>query len=57
MCGYFCIGFINFVLKRNILLDYTNLFPPSKYENYVVNFVVSIENLTILKCYIFSKKH
>ena len=32
MCGYFCIGFINFMLKRKILLDYTNLFPPSEYE-------------------------
>ena len=32
MCGYFCIGFINFMLKGKIFLDYTNLFSPSDYE-------------------------
>ena len=26
MCGYFCIGFIGFMLKDKSLLDYTNLF-------------------------------
>ena len=26
MCGYFCIGFIDFMFKRKSLLDYTNLF-------------------------------
>ena len=25
MCGYFCIEFINYILKGNTLLDYTNL--------------------------------
>ena len=33
MCGYFCIRFIDFVLKDKILLDYINLFSPNKYEN------------------------
>ena len=28
MCKWFCTGFINFILKSKILLDYTNLFPP-----------------------------
>ena len=32
MCGYFCIGFIYFMLKGKSLLDYTNLFSPGKYE-------------------------
>ena len=32
MCGYFCIGFIDFMLKGKSLLTYTNLFSPSKYE-------------------------
>ena len=32
MWGYFCIGFINFMLKGNSFLDYTNLFSPSDYE-------------------------
>ena len=27
MCAYFCIGFIDFMLKGKSLLDYTNLFP------------------------------
>ena len=27
MCGYFCIEFINYVLKGKTLLDYTNFLP------------------------------
>ena len=30
MCGYFCIGFINFMLKGKSLLEYTNLFSPNE---------------------------
>ena len=33
LCGYFCNGFINFVLKCSSLSDYTNLFSPNKYQN------------------------
>ena len=33
MCGYFCFGFIDFILKGKSLLDYTNLFSPNDYEN------------------------
>ena len=32
MCGYFCIGFIDFILKGKSLLDYTNLFSPNEYK-------------------------
>ena len=32
MCGYFCIGFIDFMLKDESLLEYTNLFSPNSYE-------------------------
>ena len=32
MCGYFCIGFIDFMLKGKSLLDYTNLFSPNDYD-------------------------
>ena len=32
MCGYFCTGFIDFILKSISLLDYTNLFSPDEYE-------------------------
>ena len=28
MCGYFCIGFIDFMLVGKTLIDYTNLFSP-----------------------------
>ena len=31
-CGHFCIGFIDFMLKKKSLLDYTNLFSPNNYE-------------------------
>ena len=32
MCGYFCIGFIDFMLKGKSLFDCTNLFSPNDYE-------------------------
>ena len=31
MCGYFCFGFIDFMLKVKSLSEYTNLFSPNKY--------------------------
>ena len=32
MCEYFCIGFIDFMLKGKSLFDYTDLFSLNKYE-------------------------
>ena len=32
MCGYYCIEFINYMLKRKTLLDYTNLFSPDDFK-------------------------
>ena len=32
MCGYFCIGFINFMVVGKTLTDFTNLFWPSNFE-------------------------
>ena len=32
MCGYFCIGFINFILKGKRLLDDANIFSSNEYE-------------------------
>ena len=32
MCGYFCIAFIDSMLKGKSLLDYTKLFAPNDYE-------------------------
>ena len=32
MCGYLCIGFINFTFNGNSLTDYTNLFSPDDFK-------------------------
>ena len=32
MCGYFCIEFIDYMLKGKTLLDYTNLFSPNDFK-------------------------
>ena len=44
MCGYFCIGFINFMFKGKTFTDYTNLFSPNDFKwnddiilNYFIN--------------------
>ena len=38
MCGYFCIGFIDFKLAGRKLTDYTNLFSPhpSKKNDHII---------------------
>ena len=32
ICGYFCIGFIDFMLKGKSLTEYTNLFSPNDFK-------------------------
>ena len=32
MCGYFCVGFIDFKFKGKTLTDYTNLFSPNDFK-------------------------
>ena len=32
ICGYFCIGFIDFMLKGKNFLDYSNLFSANDYH-------------------------
>ena len=32
MCGYFCIGFIDYMFMSKSLTDYTNLFSPNNFE-------------------------
>ena len=32
MCGYFCIGFIDVMLKGNNLIDFTNLFSRNNFK-------------------------
>ena len=33
MCGYFCIGLIDFMLKGKILTNFANLFSPNNFED------------------------
>ena len=33
MCGYFCIGFINYMFKDKSLKDFINLFSPNNFKN------------------------
>ena len=35
MCGYFCIGFIDFMLKGKTLTEFTNLFSPNNFKKNV----------------------
>ena len=32
MCGYFCVGFIDFMLKGKTLAQYRNLFSPNNFK-------------------------
>ena len=32
LCGYFCIGFIDFMLAGKTLTDFTNLFSPNNFK-------------------------
>ena len=44
MCGYFCIGFINFIFKGNSLTDFTNLFSPNdfrKNDDIILNYFLA----------------
>ena len=44
MCGYFCIGFINFMFKGKSLTEYTNLFSPNgfkKNDDTILNYFMS----------------
>ena len=36
MCGYFSIGFINFMFNGNSLTDYTNLFSPNNFKKTMI---------------------
>ena len=44
MCGYVCIGFIDFMLKGKTLTDFTNLFSPSRFlknDDMILNYFKS----------------
>ena len=50
MCGYFCIGFIDFMLEGKSMLEYTNLFSLNDYEK-------NDKIIKSLKYHIFAIKH
>ena len=53
MCGYFCIGLIDFMLKGKNLLEYTNVFFPNQYKkNNKVILKYFQQNLNKLKCFV-----
>ena len=44
LCGYFCIGFINFMFKGKSLTDYTNIFSPNNFkknDDIILNYFMS----------------
>ena len=71
MCGYFCIGFIDFIWKGKSLLEYTNIFSHAYEKNdkiiskdfqynltnliCIVMFVINIQNLKKRKYYLALK--
>ena len=47
ICGYFCIGFIDFILAGKKLTDFTSLFSPhdfDKYGNRILSYFKDQEN-------------
>ena len=44
MCGYFCIGFIDFMLAGKTLTEYANLFSPNNFkknDDIILNYFMS----------------
>ena len=44
MCGYFCIGFINFMFNGSTLTDFTNIFSPNdlkKDDDIILNYFLA----------------
>ena len=45
MCGYFCIGFIVFMLKGNSLTYFTNIFSPNNFkkdDDVILNYYLTV---------------
>ena len=61
MCGYFCIGFINFMFKGKTLTKYTNLFSPYDFkrnDDIILNYFMSNTYLQKMESYCLKcKKH
>ena len=58
MCGYFRIGFIDFMLKGKSLLKYTDLFSPDDYEKnekIILKYFQELKKMKKLYCVIFGR--
>ena len=44
MCGFYCIAFIEYVIARKTVLDYTNSFSTNDYKKWQnnINFILKI---------------
>ena len=47
MCGYFCIGFLDFMSAGKNLIDYTSLFPPYDFKQ---NDKINLAYFKYIKC-------
>ena len=44
MCGYFCIGFTDFMLAGKTLTEFTNLFLPNNFkrnDDIILNYLIT----------------
>ena len=55
MCGYFCIGFIDFILESKSLLENTNLFYPTGYDLPLIIYILMniVKNFTTIHLWLY----
>ena len=51
MCGYFCIGFINFMFNGKSLKDYTNFFSPNDFNKNDDYYISIIKDTMLSYCF------
>ena len=59
MCGYFCIGFIDFMFKGKSLTDYTNFFSPNDFirnDHTISNYFMNNTYLQKMESYCLNSK-
>ena len=47
MCGYFCIGFTDFMFGNKILIDFTSLFSPYDFKKMIKYFLLILNELNV----------
>ena len=55
MFGYFCIGFIDFILESKSLLENTNLFYPTGYDLSLIIYILMniVKNFTTIHLWLY----